>query len=98
MAKTATPVAGMYRSGTSAVTRVSGLMGCSLSGTLMQSSGDDEMCSWESPSVVQLNDDVLASAGLNRTGKHGTVRLGSVHESAGGGFGRIQAERKPVTT
>ena len=63
VAKTAVLVAGMHRSGTSALARVLNFMGCALPGTLLESNFANEAGYWESEPVVRLNDDVLASAG-----------------------------------
>ena len=59
-------VAGMHRSGTSAVTRILSLAGCDLPKNLM--TGDvankfNERGFWEPRSIADLNDEVLASAG-----------------------------------
>ena len=56
-------VAGMHRSGTSALTRVLTLAGCGLPKTLVEAKPDNVAGFWESPRVVALNDDILASAG-----------------------------------
>ena len=63
VAKTAVLVAGMHRSGTSALARVLNFMGCALPGTLLEPNFANEAGYWESEPVVRLNDDVLASAG-----------------------------------
>ena len=59
-------VAGMHRSGTSAVTRILSLAGCDLPKNLM--TGDvankfNERGFWEPRSIADLNDELLASAG-----------------------------------
>ena len=57
-------VAGMHRSGTSAITRVLSLMGCDLPKTLMKPApNNNERGFWESQPIVDLNDGILASAG-----------------------------------
>ena len=56
-------VAGMHRSGTSALTRVLTLAGCGLPQTLVAAKPDNVAGFWESPLVVELNDEILASAG-----------------------------------
>ena len=63
VAKTAVLVAGMHRSGTSALTRVLNFMGCKLPRTLVESNFANEAGYWESRPVMRLNDDILASAG-----------------------------------
>ena len=56
-------VAGMHRSGTSALARVLTLAGCDLPQTLVEAKPDNVAGFWESPRVVELNDAILASAG-----------------------------------
>ena len=56
-------VAGMHRSGTSALARVLTLAGCDLPQTLAAAKPDNVAGFWESPRVVELNDAILASAG-----------------------------------
>ena len=56
-------VAGMHRSGTSALTRVLTLAGCGLPQTLVEAKPDNVAGFWESRLVVELNDEILASAG-----------------------------------
>ena len=56
-------VTGMHRSGTSAVTRVLGLLGCALPRAVSESAGDNERGFWENPAIRDLNDRILASAG-----------------------------------
>ncbi len=57
-------VAGMHRSGTSAITRVLSLLGCSLPKTLVPASqGDNDRGFWESPAIVGINNEILESAG-----------------------------------
>ena len=62
-AKTAILVAGMHRSGTSALTRVLNLVGCDLPGTLVAPKPDNVAGFWESQAVVDLNQAILSSAG-----------------------------------
>ena len=56
-------VAGMHRSGTSAVTRVLSLLGCALPRAASESAPDNERGFWENPAIRDLNDRILASAG-----------------------------------
>jgi hypothetical protein len=56
-------VLGMHRSGTSALTRVLGLLGCDLPKTLMGGGKTNETGHWESTPVCRLNDRILESAG-----------------------------------
>ena len=62
-ARTAVLVAGMHRSGTSALARVLTLAGCDLPRTLVEAKPDNVAGFWESPRVVELNDEILASRG-----------------------------------
>ena len=62
--KSAILVTGMHRSGTSAVTRVLGLLGCALPRVVTESAPDNERGFWENPAIRDLNDRILASAGL----------------------------------
>ena len=61
--KSAILVAGMHRSGTSAVSRVLSILGCTLPKTLSGSAPDNERGFWESLTIKDLNDRILASAG-----------------------------------
>ena len=57
-------IAGMHRSGTSALSRTLSLVGCDLPGTPM--GGDNrgnERGHWESQRIFELNNEILASAG-----------------------------------
>lgn len=56
-------VAGMHRSGTSALTRVLGSLGCGLPKTLMPANEYNVPGYWESEEVASLNDTLLESAG-----------------------------------
>ena len=56
-------VAGMHRSGTSAVARVLNLVGCALPKTLMKPDPWNEIGFWESLPIATLNDEILASMG-----------------------------------
>ena len=56
-------VAGMHRSGTSALTRVLNIMGCDLPKTLMTPRVDNVAGFWESQLIMNLNEEILASAG-----------------------------------
>ncbi len=62
-ARTGVLVAGMHRSGTSALTRVLTLAGCDLPRTLVEARPDNVAGFWESQLIVDLNDEILASAG-----------------------------------
>ena len=62
-ARVAVLVAGMHRSGTSALARLLSLLGCDLPGTLMAAASSNETGHWESVPIVDLNDEILASAG-----------------------------------
>ena len=61
--RTGVLVAGMHRSGTSALARVLTLAGCDLPQTLVEAKPDNVAGFWESPRIVELNDAILASAG-----------------------------------
>ena len=56
-------VAGMHRSGTSAVTRILNILGCTLPKTLSGSAPDNARGFWESQVIKDLNDQILVSAG-----------------------------------
>jgi len=56
-------VAGMHRSGTSAMTRVLSLSGCDLPAHLLDASDSNEAGHWESAPIVAFNDMLLDSAG-----------------------------------
>lgn len=53
----------MHRSGTSALTRVFSLLGCSLPQTLLPAAPDNVRGFWESAAICSLNDEILSSAG-----------------------------------
>lgn len=57
-------VAGMHRSGTSALTRVLNLLGYRLAGDLLAPSADNVTGFWESSSLNGLHDRALATMGL----------------------------------
>ncbi len=61
--KIAILVAGMHRSGTSALTRVLNLSGCDLPKTIPGPDPYNPKGYWESPRFMDLNDDILASIG-----------------------------------
>ena len=61
--KIAILVAGAHRSGTSALTRVLNIAGCDLPKTLMRPQVDNVAGFWESQLIVNLNEEILASAG-----------------------------------
>ncbi len=56
-------VAGMHRSGTSAVARVLGLLGAGLPANVAPPADDNQTGFWEPLSIVALNDALLESAG-----------------------------------
>ena len=56
-------VAGMHRSGTSAVTRLLASLGCDLPKTLMEADSNNAMGYWESTEIADINDAILVSAG-----------------------------------
>ena len=56
-------VAGMHRSGTSALARVLNLLGCTLPATLMTGTVGNALGHWESVRIIELNDAILESAG-----------------------------------
>lgn len=56
-------VLGMHRSGTSALTRVLNMLGCDLPKNIVPAHTSNEAGHWEPSSVVQLNDEILESAG-----------------------------------
>lgn len=61
--RTAILVAGMHRSGTSALARVLNITGCDLPNTLVPPKRDNETGFWESQPVADLNEEILTSAG-----------------------------------
>ena len=61
--RAAVVVAGMHRSGTSALTRVLASLGCALPKTLMEPNEYNTEGYWESEAVAALDDAVLESAG-----------------------------------
>ena len=56
-------VAGTHRSGTSALTRVLNIAGCDLPRTLMKPQPDNVEGFWESQAIMDLNQELLVSAG-----------------------------------
>ncbi|TAD77873.1 MAG: hypothetical protein EAY70_07710, partial [Sphingomonadales bacterium] len=58
-------VAGMHRSGTSAMTRVLNLLGCALPEDLVGPNIGNERGHWESIELVSLNDKILTAAGTS---------------------------------
>ncbi len=56
-------IAGMHRSGTSALTRVLNLMGVALPDNLIPPAEDNVRGFWESETIKQIHDDILESAG-----------------------------------
>ena len=63
MARMAILVAGMHRSGTSALTRLFVGLGCDAPKTLMPADDHNAKGYWESTEIAALNDDILRSAG-----------------------------------
>ena len=63
MARVAILVAGMHRSGTSALTRSLVGLGCDAPKTLMPADDHNAKGYWESTEIAALNDDILRSAG-----------------------------------
>ncbi len=62
-AATALVVAGMHRSGTSALTRVFSLLGAELPKSLMPPAADNPGGFWESANIAALNDEILEHFG-----------------------------------
>ncbi|MEA2935525.1 MAG: hypothetical protein QOD74_2171 [Variibacter sp.] len=58
-------VAGMHRSGTSAVARTLSLLGCDLPKRLMPAQPDNVAGFWESQAVAELDEAILKSAGTH---------------------------------
>lgn len=58
-------VLGAHRSGTSALTRILNIHGCSLPATLMGPGIGNERGHWESEAIAAFNDELLASAGTS---------------------------------
>ncbi len=56
-------VLGMHRSGTSAIARMLGLLGCALPRTLMPEYASNPKGHWESQRVADFNDEILTQAG-----------------------------------
>ena len=56
-------VTGAHRSGTSALTRVLNIAGCDLPRTLMKPQPDNAEGFWESQAIMDLNQEILKSAG-----------------------------------
>ena len=61
-ARSAVLVAGMHRSGTSALTRVLNIVGCDLPKTLVRPKRGNVLGFWESQTITDLNEEILASA------------------------------------
>jgi hypothetical protein len=61
--RTAIIVCGMHRSGTSAVTRVLSLLGATLPENIYPAGPGNETGFWEPAEAIQLNDEMLQSAG-----------------------------------
>ena len=56
-------VAGMHRSGTSAITGVLSLLGCDIPGQLVEADQFNERGYWESRHLADLNNEILAASG-----------------------------------
>ena len=63
--KIAVMVTGMHRSGTSAITRILGILGCDLPRNLIEPHPSNERGFWESQDIVDVNRDILVSAGTS---------------------------------
>ena len=61
--KAAILVAGVHRSGTSALTRMLNFAGCTLPNTLMKPQRDNVAGFWESQAIMDLHQEILSSAG-----------------------------------
>ena len=61
--KRAVLVLGMHRSGTSAVARLLSLLGADLPSTLLPPAPDNPLGFWEAPNIVDIHNELLASAG-----------------------------------
>jgi hypothetical protein len=55
-------ILGMHRSGTSALTRIANLLGAKISTNLLPNQPDNEQGFWESQDLMQLHNEMLASA------------------------------------
>src|SRR5215472_9839172 len=58
--RTCLMILGMHRSGTSAVTRITGLLGAALPRTVLDPAPDNPTGFWESPGLIALNDRIIA--------------------------------------
>ncbi|HEX7852816.1 MAG TPA: sulfotransferase [Sphingobium sp.] len=58
-------ILGMHRSGTSALTRMLGLMGCTLPATLVPANRTNPAGHWESQPICDFNDELFAAAGTH---------------------------------
>lgn len=63
--RTAIIVAGMHRSGTSALARVLNLLGCGMARDLVKANFGNTLGYWESRSIVELNSSILAELNAN---------------------------------
>lgn len=61
--RTCVVIAGMHRSGTSALARVLNLLGCGLAKEVLGSDPTNETGHWEPLNIILLNDQLLESAG-----------------------------------
>ncbi|CAO4138901.1 sulfotransferase family protein [Methylorubrum aminovorans] len=64
-ARTAIVIAGMHRSGTSALTGVLSLLGCDTNDDLIPADDHNKKGYWESKEISDLNEKMLESAGLS---------------------------------
>ncbi len=58
-------ILGMHRSGTSALTRMLGLLGCTLPATLVPANRTNPAGHWESRPICDFDDEVFAAAGTH---------------------------------
>lgn len=82
-------IAGMHRSGTSALARTLSLLGCDLPKILVPASRGNDAGHWEPWPVVSLNDEILASAGSSwddweaiHPGWYGSLAKADFHQRA----------------
>jgi hypothetical protein len=61
--RTCVVIAGMHRSGTSALARVLNLLGCGLAKEVLGANPTNETGHWEPLEIMKLNDELLESAG-----------------------------------
>ncbi len=63
LTRTCVLIAGMHRSGTSALSRVLGIMGCAHPKSLLEANSGNQTGYWESERLSYFNDDILEAAG-----------------------------------